>query len=120
MTCHCGYPDLPGSCPGPALCPMHGEGQQEPDDRCVDCGAEGQCMPGCPSRLVEASDAEMLASVSPDDLAEAHRIRRAALDWAADAIREQDGGNIETETGWESDEALAHWLTIREMLNDPQ
>jgi hypothetical protein len=23
--CLCGYPDLPGRCPGPANCPMHGE-----------------------------------------------------------------------------------------------
>lgn len=27
--CLCGYPDMPGSCPGPATCPMHGE--QHPD-----------------------------------------------------------------------------------------
>lgn len=41
----------------------------------------------------------------------------AALDWAADAIREQDGGNMETETGWASDEALAHWLTIQRLID---
>jgi len=23
--CLCGYPDLPGQCPGPRNCPMHGE-----------------------------------------------------------------------------------------------
>lgn len=23
--CLCGYPDLPGTCPGPRACPMHGE-----------------------------------------------------------------------------------------------
>lgn len=23
--CLCGYPDMPGQCPGPAFCPMHGE-----------------------------------------------------------------------------------------------
>ena len=40
---------------------------------------------------------------------------QAALDWAADAIRSQDGGDMETETGWASDEALAHWLTIKSL-----
>jgi hypothetical protein len=23
-TCRCGYPDMPGSCPGWQFCPMHG------------------------------------------------------------------------------------------------
>ena len=23
--CLCGYPDMPGRCPGPAACPMHGQ-----------------------------------------------------------------------------------------------
>jgi hypothetical protein len=23
--CFCGYPDMPGTCPGPRNCPMHGE-----------------------------------------------------------------------------------------------
>jgi len=23
--CFCGYPDMSGTCPGPAFCPMHGE-----------------------------------------------------------------------------------------------
>lgn len=40
---------------------------------------------------------------------------RAALEWAADAIKEQDGGDMTTDTGWKSEEALAHWLTIRAM-----
>lgn len=43
---------------------------------------------------------------------------RAALEWAADAILEQDVGDITTETGWKSEEALAHWLTIQTMLDD--
>jgi hypothetical protein len=30
--CLCGYPDLPGSCPGPAACPMHGEDLEGRDD----------------------------------------------------------------------------------------
>lgn len=44
------------------------------------------------------------------------REMEAALLWAADAIREQDGGDMRTETGWKSDEALAHWLTIQNAL----
>jgi hypothetical protein len=28
--CLCGYPDMPGHCPGAANCPMHGE--QPPED----------------------------------------------------------------------------------------
>jgi len=29
--CLCGWPDMPGSCPGPMNCPMHGEdiGEEE-------------------------------------------------------------------------------------------
>ena len=27
--CLCGNPDIPGSCPGPAACPMHGETLEE-------------------------------------------------------------------------------------------
>lgn len=46
------------------------------------------------------------------------KAEQAALDWAADAIKAQDGGNMETETGWASDEALAHWLTIRRMAEE--
>ena len=42
----------------------------------------------------------------------------AALEWAANAIMQQDGGDTRTETGWASDEALAHWITIRAMLGD--
>ena len=29
--CLCGYPDMPGRCPGPAACPMHGQ-FDEPDE----------------------------------------------------------------------------------------
>lgn len=39
-----------------------------------------------------------------------------ALDWAADAIKRDDGGDMTTETGWASDEALEHWLTIRSLI----
>ena len=49
-----------------------------------------------------------------------HLEKQAALDWAAEAIKAQDGGNMETETGWASDEALAHWLTIRRMAEHGQ
>lgn len=28
-TCRCGYPDWPGSCPGPAACPVYGEGDED-------------------------------------------------------------------------------------------
>lgn len=68
--------------------------------------------------LMETTDAEILATVSPAQISEGHEIRRAALEWAADAIKAQDGGNMEAETGWKSDEALACWLTIRSMLED--
>lgn len=30
--CLCGYPDLPGQCPGPRNCPMHGQDLSEGDD----------------------------------------------------------------------------------------
>lgn len=39
----------------------------------------------------------------------------AALEWAADAIYQQDGGAPGTFTGWKSDEAMAHWFTIRRL-----
>ena len=32
IGCLCGYPDLPGQCPGPANCPMHGEDLSEYED----------------------------------------------------------------------------------------
>ena len=28
-ACKCGYPDMPGQCPGPANCPMAGEDDPE-------------------------------------------------------------------------------------------
>lgn len=40
----------------------------------------------------------------------------AALEWAADAIYQQDGGAPGTISGWKSDEAMAHWFTIRRMI----
>ncbi len=48
---------------------------------------------------------------------------RYALEIAADAIREQDGGDPKTETGWKSDELLEAWEVIRAMaaeLDDRQ
>ena len=29
--CLCGYPDMPGTCPGAASCPMHGENLTKED-----------------------------------------------------------------------------------------
>jgi hypothetical protein len=46
--------------------------------------------------------------------------RLAALDWAADAIKAQDGGDMTTDTGWASDEALSHWLTIHTMIEEAE
>jgi len=31
--CLCGWPDMPGSCPGPMNCPMHGEDIGEEEDQ---------------------------------------------------------------------------------------
>jgi len=36
----------------------------------------------------------------------------AALRSAADFIKDRDGGDPSTETGWKSDEYLAEWLRI--------
>jgi hypothetical protein len=47
-----------------------------------------------------------------DDLREKER---AALEWAADAIKEQDKGDPGSLTGWASHEALTHWMIIRRM-----
>ncbi len=30
--CLCGWPDMPGQCPGPRSCPMHGQDLEEWDD----------------------------------------------------------------------------------------
>lgn len=27
------------------------EDSREPSNECVDCGSDGECLPGCPSRL---------------------------------------------------------------------
>lgn len=70
--------------------------------------------------LMETTDAEILAAVSSSKIAEGHRIKQAALEWAADAIKAQDGGDQSSETGWASDEALEHWLTIRRMAEEPR
>lgn len=32
LGCLCGYPDMPGTCPGAAFCPMHGETPEEDED----------------------------------------------------------------------------------------
>jgi hypothetical protein len=31
--CLCVWPDMPGSCPGPENCPMHGENLNEEEER---------------------------------------------------------------------------------------
>lgn len=41
-----------------------------------------------------------------------------ALSVSADAIKKMDGGDMETETGWKSDELLAAWLTITAAVGD--
>ena len=40
-----------------------------------------------------------------------------ALEYAAEALRAQDGGDMTTETGWRSDELLSAWLTINEAIH---
>lgn len=40
----------------------------------------------------------------------------AAAQAAADALKEADGGNPETETGWASEESLAAWLALRQAI----
>ena len=42
----------------------------------------------------------------------------AALDFAAEAIRNADGGDQHSETGWKSNEALNHWLAIRAFADE--
>ena len=32
LGCLCGYPDMPGQCPGAHACPMHGEDLSEGED----------------------------------------------------------------------------------------
>jgi hypothetical protein len=36
-----------------------------------------------------------------------------ALEYAEEALRKQDGGDPDTETGWRSEELLEAWLAIR-------
>lgn len=50
-----------------------------------------------------------------DDAEQVRKARQAALEWAADAIKAQDGGAPGTMSGWKSDEALAHWMMIRRL-----
>jgi hypothetical protein len=66
---------------------------------------------------IYTSDADLAAGMAAlaREALQGNMAKQAALDWAADAIKAQDGGNMETETGWASDEALAHWLMIRRM-----
>jgi hypothetical protein len=44
--------------------------------------------------------------------------RMAALHIAADAIREKDGGDTTTESGWKSDELLDAWLVIHSEIEN--
>ena len=44
---------------------------------------------------------------------------RAALELAADYIKDLDGGDQRSETGWKSDELLDVWLKTRAALGEP-
>lgn len=61
-------------------------------------------------KIMETSDAEILAAVEPADLNEAIRIKDEALAEAAAWIKELDGGDETTETGWKSADLLDVWL----------
>ena len=75
-----------------------------------ECITNEDLMPNDLSRVSEASAVRLVVL---DDMRPSYE---AALEWAADAIRAQDGGDMTTETGWKSHEALEHWLTIRRAL----
>lgn len=42
--------------------------QDEPPDCCPDCGAEGHCAPGCPSRCTCRLESVNSASIDPPEL----------------------------------------------------
>lgn len=42
--------------------------------------------------------------------------QKAAIALAADCIKETDGGDPSTKTGWASEELLDAWLTLLDMI----
>lgn len=56
--------------------------------------ATGYCHNGCLPKAPKAMDLQH------------------ALEYAAEALRKEDGGDMTTATGWRSDELLSAWLGI--------
>lgn len=61
-----------------------------------------------PQRLLTRTEDARLIAAAPDLL--------AALSEAADYIKDLDGGDIHTETGWKSEELCAVWVKCRDAI----